>query len=132
MSVDLLNILAASRHNKKLGSVAKEALEFVKGTTVKYWRSPGTGHSSLSIANIYRIRMGLETYRPEAFLGLEDSISSLTAKDVMVHLSVIETEQGVVSIWLVDDQSPPVGIVIGKFLTPNRYGDEKFDRDLSI
>jgi hypothetical protein len=130
MSDHLLNILAANQNDEKLGTVAKEALEFVKGTTVKSWQSPGTGQSSLSVANIYKIRMKHETYRPEAFLGLEDSISSLAAKDVTVHLSVIETEQGLVSVWLVDDQSPPVGIIVGKFLPQNKSGDEKFDRNL--
>ena len=67
-----------------------------------------------------------KSYRSEAFFGVEESISSLAVKDVIVHLSVIETEQGAVSVWLIDDRSPPAGIVVGKFLPLNKFDDQEF------
>jgi hypothetical protein len=121
MSFDLINILKAHQSEKKLGAIAKEALKFIDGAVIKSWQSPGVGQSSLSVANMYKIRMKHKTQKPEAFLGLEESISSLTANDLTVHLSVIETSHGVVSVWLLDGQGPPVGIVVGKFLPSDDF-----------
>jgi hypothetical protein len=66
---------------------------------------------------MYKIRMSLEKFKTDAFIGLEESIKSLSESEVTVHLSVIETEKGVISVWLEDRPGPPVGIVIAKFVS---------------
>jgi len=116
MNYDLKTHLEAHQNDEKLGAIVRETLEFIKGASVKSWQSPGTGQSSFSVARMYKVRMKQKTYRPEAFIGIEESVSSLSIRDITVHLSVIETDQGVVSVWLTDDQGPPIGIVVGKFL----------------
>lgn len=120
MNNDLIDILKTHQSDRALGKVAQKALAFIQGSTAKSWKSPGTGESSLSVANTYKIRIKHKTHQPEAFFGLEESILSLTATEVMVHLSVAETDQGVVSVWLADDRITPVAIVVGKFPTSDK------------
>jgi hypothetical protein len=78
-------------------------------------QSPGPGQSSLAVVRMYEIRKSLRNFRKSAFIGLDESIESLRKRDVNVHLSAIETEKGVVSLWLTDESSPPVAIVIARF-----------------
>jgi hypothetical protein len=116
MNYDLIKLLEAHRNDEGLGPIINEAIEFARDASVKWWRSPGTGQPSFSVAKTYRTRIGNKKYKKEAFSGMEESILSLAAKDVTVHLSVIETDKGVVSVWLENEHGPPVGIVIGRFL----------------
>jgi len=134
MSNDLIKILESHQNDQLLGSLAKEAVEFIRGSTIKYSRSSGSGHSSLSIAKIYKLRLKRKTKRPGAVLGLEESISSLSAQDVTVYLSHIETDRGIVAIWLSEDQSNLAAIVllnfsvIGALLQPCRKKERALAR----
>ena len=115
MNIDPLEVLRNYRDEPKLGSVASQALHFLEGTQCKFLHSSGRGQSSLWVARMYEIRKSLEKFRRDAFFGLEESIESLRQVDVNVHLWAIETEKGIVSVWLMDESSPPVGVVIAKF-----------------
>lgn len=117
MDIDLFDILRLSENDAKLGAVTKEALEFFGGAKYKILQTPGPGQTSSSVVRMYKIRMGLEKFKRDAFIGLDESIEALSEREVMVHLSVIEMEKGVISVWLADSFSPPVGIVIAKFVS---------------
>jgi hypothetical protein len=54
-------------------------------------------------------------FKSDAFVGLSESLRSLSEHDVTVHLSAIETQKGIVSVWLADERGPPVAIVIARF-----------------
>jgi hypothetical protein len=58
-------------------------------------------------------------FKPERLLGVRESIASLSAKDVTVHLASIKTERGFVALWLADDQITPLGIMIGDADAPS-------------
>jgi hypothetical protein len=105
-------------NDAKLGSVFTEALQFVEGSEFKFLQSSGPGQSSRSVVRMYKIRMGLPNFKRYAFVGLEESIKSPSEREITVHLSVIETEKGVISLWLADSLGPPLGIVIAKFAGP--------------
>jgi hypothetical protein len=115
MNISPIDVLRNYRDESKLGSVARQALQFLEGTQCKFLQSSGSGQSSLSVVRMYEIRMSLKKFQRNAFIGLEESIESLRQRDVNVHLSAIETEKGVISLWLTDKSSPPVGVVIAKF-----------------
>jgi len=115
MSIDPVNVLRKHQHDPELGVVAKQALQFLDGAECKFLQSPGPGQSSLAVVRMYEIRKSLKRFQRSAFIGLEESIRSLGERDVNVHLSVIETEKGVVSIWLANESSRPVGIIVAKF-----------------
>ena len=117
MSLDLISVLKKYQDEPKLGSISRQVLQFVEGTQCKFLQSPGPGQSSRSVVRMYEIRKGLNGFHSNAFVGLQESIESLNQRDVTVHLSVIETEKGVVSVWLVDEASPPLAIVLAKFQT---------------
>ncbi|MGB9330140.1 MAG: hypothetical protein WCB10_05170 [Steroidobacteraceae bacterium] len=117
MNVDPIAILRRYENDPKLGAVAREALQFIEGSEFRFQQSPGPGQSSHSIVRMYKIRMHLPKFKRDAFIGLEESIKSLSEHEITVHLSVIETEKGVVSVWLADSSGPPLGIVIAKFVT---------------
>jgi len=61
--------------------------------------------------------MGLKKFRKDAFIGLEESIEVLSEREVIVQLSVIETDEGVILVWLADIVAAPVGIVIARFVS---------------
>jgi hypothetical protein len=69
----------------------------------------------MSVERLYRIRMGLDKFNKDAFIGLDESMDSLGERDVEVHLLAIETERGIVSVWMTDASSPPVGVIIARF-----------------
>jgi hypothetical protein len=115
MRVDPIDVLRRYENDAELGNVAREALQFVEGSEFKFLQSPGPGQSSRSVVRMYKIRMGLPKFKRDAFIGLEESIKSLSEQEVTVHLSVIETEKGVISLWLADTSGVPAGIVIAKF-----------------
>jgi hypothetical protein len=117
MNVDPIDILRRYENDAKLGNVAREALQFVEGSEFKFLQSLGPGQSSHSVVRMYKIRMGLAKFKRDAFFGLEETIKVLNEQEVTVHLSVIETEKGVISLWLVDSSAPPAGIVIAKFVS---------------
>jgi hypothetical protein len=48
------------------------------------------------------------------FTGLEESIECLSRHDVTVHLCVVESENGVIALWLTDHSNVPVGVVVIK------------------
>jgi hypothetical protein len=64
---------------------------------------------------MYEIRRSLKKFQRNAFVGLEESIESLRQRDVNVHLAAIETEKGVISLWLTDESRSPIAVVIAKF-----------------
>jgi len=115
VNVDPIDILKKYENESKLGAVAREALQFVERSEFKFRQSRGPGQSSHSVVRMYKVRMGLEKFKKDAFTGLEESIQSLSEREVTVHLSVIETEKGLISVWLADSSGPPIGIVIAKF-----------------
>lgn len=114
MTNELINILKNCATGHGVDQIAKLALKFIESADDKSFHLSGPGQSSLSIAKIYKIRMKHKTFRPEAFEGLEQSIEALDAKDVIVRLAAVETDKGVVSVWLNGDDEP-VGIVVGKY-----------------
>ncbi len=116
MDNDLFEILRRSENDAKLGAVAKEALQFVGGAKYKILQTPGPGKTSSSVVRMYKIRMGLEKFKRDAFAGLDETIEALRERERTVHLSVIEMEKGVISVWLADS-GQPVGIVIAKFVS---------------
>jgi hypothetical protein len=107
--------LTRYQHDDKLVNVAKEALRFVAGSEINIQQSGGAGQSSFGVVRMYKVRMGLEKFRREAFVGLDESLKVLGECDIVVHLSVIQTKSGVISIWLPDEEGPPVGIIIANF-----------------
>jgi hypothetical protein len=115
MNINPIDVLRKHQGEPALGPVVKQALQFLEGAKFKFLQSSGPGQSSLSVVRMYEVRKGLKRFQRNAFLGLEESIESLRKRDINVHLSAIETEKGVISIWLTDDVSPPVGVVIVKF-----------------
>ncbi len=117
MNVDPIDILRRYEDDAELGGVARAALQFVEASEVRLLQCPGPGQSSGSVVRMYKIRMGLPKFKSDAFIGLEESIKSLGQHEVTVHLSVIETEKGVISLWLGDSSGTPAGIVIAKFVS---------------
>jgi hypothetical protein len=117
MNVDPINTLRSCQDEPNLGAIAKQALQFIEGAQSRVLQSPGPGESSLAVVRMYEIRKSLKKFQQNAFIGLDESIESLRKRDVKVHLSAIETEKGVVSLWLTDESSPPVGIVIARFVS---------------
>ena len=115
MNIDPINTLRSYRDEPNLGAIARQALQFIEGAQSRVLQSPGPGQSSLAVVRMYEIRKSLRKFQQNAFVGLDESIESLRKRDVNVHLSAIETEKGVVSLWLTDESSPPVGIVIARF-----------------
>jgi hypothetical protein len=115
MTINPINILRRHQDEPKLGAVAREALAFLEGAQCRFLQSPGPGQSASSVIRMYEIRRSLKKFKESAFLGLQESIDSLREHDVTVHLSAIETEKGIVSLWLQNESSPPVAIVIAKF-----------------
>jgi hypothetical protein len=115
MNADPISLLSKYQDEPDLGPVAKEALRFIEGAQCKFLQSPGPGQSSLSVVRMYEIRKALKKFQRSAFIGLEESIESLRRRDIRVHLCAIETEKGAISLWLIDESSPPVGIVVAKF-----------------
>lgn len=115
MSIDPVSILRKHQHEPALGSVAKQAIGFLESAECKFLQSPGPGQSSFDVVRMYEIRMSLKKFRRDAFIGLEESIKSLGERDINVHLAVIETEKGLISIWLADETDSPMGIIITKF-----------------
>jgi hypothetical protein len=94
MDVDPFDILKRSENDAKLGAIAKEALRFVGEAEYKVLQTPGPGQSSSSVVRMYKVRMGLEKFKRDAFMGLDESIEALSEREVTVHLSVIEMEKG--------------------------------------
>lgn len=115
MNINPIEVLRNYQDEPNLGSVAKQALRFLEGAQCKFLQSSGPGQSSISVVRMYEIRKSLEKFRRSAFVGLEESIESLRKRDVNVHLSAIETEKGIISLWITDESSSPVGIVIARF-----------------
>jgi hypothetical protein len=116
MKIEPFDVLKRAVSDRKLGLIAEEAIRFVGDDHYQARRSSGSGQSSVSIVRMYKVRMGLVNFRASAFVGLDETIETLGQQEVTVHLSVIETERGVISLWLADPLGPPLGIVIAKFL----------------
>lgn len=117
MNIDPTNILRVHQDDPSLGVIAKQALLFVEGASCKFPQAGGPGQSSLAVVRMYEIRKGLKNFKSNAFVGLEESIKCLRECGVGVHLSVIETEKGIISLWLAEESGLLLGIVIAKFET---------------
>lgn len=115
MNGDAIEVLRRHQDDSKLGMIAKEALRFVEGAKCKFLQADGPGQSSFAVVRMYEIRRSLKKFKPDAFIGLMESIESLRECDVNVHLSVVETELGVISLWLTRQPDSLLGIVISKF-----------------
>jgi hypothetical protein len=117
MSIDAIGVLRRHQADARLGAIAAQALQFIDGSPYKVLHTPGSGESSLSIVRMWEIRRSLKGFNHSAFVGLEESLACLRERDVAVHLAVIETERGLVSLWVVDEANPPLAIIIAKFAT---------------
>jgi hypothetical protein len=115
MNPDPIGILKMYQDDPKLGALAKQALRFVEGDSYTVLQSSGQGQLPRWVASMWEIRMSIPKFKREAFSGLEEAIASLRATDVNVHLSVIETAKGLISVWLADKTHVPVGIIIAKY-----------------
>lgn len=115
MNPDPIGILKMYQDDPKLGALAKQALRFVEGDSYTVLQSPGQGQLPRWVASMWEIRMSFPKFKREAFSGLEEAIALLRATDVNVHLSVIETAKGLISVWLADKTHVPVGIIIAKY-----------------
>jgi hypothetical protein len=115
MDTNILDILKRSQNDPKLGAVISKALQFIGDSEYKILQTPGPGQTSSSVVRMYQIRMGLPKFKREAFIGLDESILRLGEREVTVHLSVVEMEKGLVSVWLTDGSSPPIGVVISEY-----------------
>ena len=115
MNIDPIKILVNSQKELNLGPVATLAIQFIEGARYKILQSPTVGQSSFSVVKMYEIRMSLEKFHKNAFVGLEESIASLRKKDISVHLVAIEAKNGVISLWVKDDLQSLAGLVISKF-----------------
>ncbi len=115
MNINPIEVLRNHKDEPKLGCVIRQALQFIEGAQCKFLQSSELGQSSLSVVRMYEIRKSLKKFQRDAFIGLEESIESLRQRDMNVHLCAIETEKGVISLWLTDERSPPAGVIIAKF-----------------
>jgi hypothetical protein len=64
---------------------------------------------------MYKIRRSLPKFNHNAFVGLSEAIESVSERDVNVHLAVIETEKGLISLWLASASGVPIAIVTAKY-----------------
>jgi hypothetical protein len=113
MTSDLIDVLRKYQDEPGLGAILKAALHFVEGAQYKFLQTAQRGQPSVSVAQMYEVRK--RHCKLSAFTGLDESIQSLRKRDVTVRLAIIETDRGFVSIWLADESSPPMAVVIAKF-----------------
>lgn len=118
MKEKLIDILEKYSGDAVFGKIAQEALSLAKGASAIVRQSSSAGLASFGIARMYRVRMGLEKFRPDCFIGLEQSISSLEADNIDLGLWVVEAEEALVSVWLSSSNSRLVGLVIAKLPLP--------------
>jgi hypothetical protein len=117
MSLDAMEFLRRWQDEPTLGPIARQAVRFLDGLEYNVLQSPGAGQSSFSVAKMYEIRKRLKGFKTDAFSGLQESIASLQRQDVKVHLCLIETGKGLISIWFTDESNPPLGIVLARVLS---------------
>jgi hypothetical protein len=119
MKDSLSDILGKYKDDEKFGGVVQEALRLLEGKQVIVRHSSTGGLTSVGTARMYRVRMSLERFNPECFVGLESSIQSLEADDIDLNLWVMEAENTLVSVWISSTDSRLIGIVIAKLSSPD-------------
>jgi hypothetical protein len=115
MSADPIDALKNCQDDPRLGHVATRALQFLEGTHYKLLQTPGPGQPANSVVRMYEVRKTLKNFRPDAFFGLQESIDSLQQCNANVHLAAIETEKGIISLWMTEEPSALYGVVIAEF-----------------
>jgi hypothetical protein len=113
MSADPIEVLRNRQNDSRLGPIVREALKFLRGAEFVFHQSPRRGQSSLSVARMYSIRM--KRIMKPGIVGLEESIRSLEQREITVCLSVVETEKGLISVWLEKDSAKLIAVVVMKF-----------------
>jgi hypothetical protein len=116
MSTDPIEILKNCQGDPRLGHIAAQALHFLEGIHYRVLNSPGPGQSPHSVVRMYEVRKTLKNFRPNAFVGLQESINSLQHCNGNVHLVAIETEKGFISLWVTENPSSLQGVVIAGFV----------------
>lgn len=112
-----VELLTRWSSDPEIGPVIKQVLKFLEGSKYKQLQSPGKGQSSLGVARMYDVRQGLSNFKAHAFVGLSEAIKRLKSQDVVVHLCVLETDRGLVSIWVDEKQERPLAVVLAIYQT---------------
>jgi hypothetical protein len=95
-------------------ALAREALHLIDGSTVKSAHTATQGQPSSEVAETHEVRKKIGYYNKKYVLGLDETIAALRSRETEVRLSVVETDQGIVALWL-DNQDSPCGITVLKF-----------------
>lgn len=115
MKDDLIKLIESKIATTDFGEVAREALNLIRRSSVKSQRLTAEGQRSSSVADIHELRKHIGYYKKGAVLGLDATIAELRRKEVMVRLWTVETDLGLVAAWIVDEQSPPIGLIVMKY-----------------
>lgn len=112
MTSDLVELLEANVEHPCLASPIGEALMMLRKSNRMSQRLSPNFNSSLIPAAIWRNRHRVGNLRAEAFRGIDETVRSLGAADFEVKLGLIETENGLVAIWLRNQQSQVAGVIV--------------------
>jgi hypothetical protein len=108
----LHQLLVSNSKNEKWRDVVAAALRMIAEANTDSELGPsGAGQSAKEVAELHAFRRSVGYYKPGSAVGLEHAIESLNGMPGRVHLGVIETDRGVISMWL-DDQNALVGIIV--------------------
>ena len=110
-----VKLLARWESEPRIGPVINKVLKFLEGLKYTQLQSPAKGQSSRGVARMYEVRQGLSNFKANAFVGLSEAIEILKSQEVVVHLCVLETQRGLVSIWLDETEERPLAVVLALY-----------------
>jgi hypothetical protein len=113
--ISVIDILRSYPPHDRFGPVIAKGLEMIKGGTTRVGNGEDSeGLSSLYYAKLWKSRLERGRLDKDVFLGVEETIHSLGAEDVVVRLSVVESPTCNIFVWLSDSHGPPVGVIVMK------------------
>jgi len=109
-----IEILKTHRDDPRFREVIREALDFVSLSQIEEEHGPtGAGQTSDSVAKLQAFRKRSGYYKRGHIAGLDETIESLESYDTTVWDSVVETNEGYITVWS-NDRKVPLGVMIFK------------------
>ena len=111
---NLYQAFASEPYDHLLRAIIVEVLEFLKSVTIMEERGPrGSGQPAKQVSELHAFRRRSNYYKAGAIVGLDETIVSLERMEGNVRLGVIETDHGIVALWL-NEQGSISGVMIMK------------------
>jgi phosphoglycolate phosphatase-like HAD superfamily hydrolase len=112
MTIDLLAKLREASQESLWRGVASEALKLIASAPIDFESRSERGELASSLARIYERRRKLNREKGRAISGLDETISALRRREVVIKLGILRNVKGTVIILVAHDTDDVVGLMV--------------------